>query len=112
MRLRFLLSSAVHPNTITETDVKIYICLYPIYRMVKGIKNDPARYSTDEEKLFQVEKMLYSVKGKVLDGRIFLVRINVAPSIHLMNSHIYICFLSRLIPSMAISSLELYRARI
>eukprot|EP01114_Cavostelium_apophysatum_P015887 TRINITY_DN4419_c1_g1_i1.p1 TRINITY_DN4419_c1_g1~~TRINITY_DN4419_c1_g1_i1.p1 ORF type:complete len:1166 (-),score=413.58 TRINITY_DN4419_c1_g1_i1:31-3102(-) len=40
-------------------------------RMVKDIKLDTARYNADEEKLWQMEKMLFSLKGQLLDGRIF-----------------------------------------
>lgn len=46
-----------------------YIALYK--RMVKAIKSDPSRYNADEERLWQVEKLLYSIKGQLLDGRIF-----------------------------------------
>jgi hypothetical protein len=41
--------------------------------MAKAIKGDPTRYSVDEDRLWQVEKMLYSIKGQLLDGRIFQV---------------------------------------
>ncbi len=39
--------------------------------MSKAIKNEPGRYHVDEDRLWQVEKMLYSLKGQLLDGRIF-----------------------------------------
>jgi hypothetical protein len=43
--------------------------------MTKAIKSDPSRYSVEEEKLWQIEKTLFSLKGQLLDGRIFQVRV-------------------------------------
>lgn len=40
-------------------------------RMVKAIKSDPARYKIDDERLWQVEKLLYTLKSQILDGRIY-----------------------------------------
>ena len=42
-------------------------------RMLKAIKADTKRYNVSEEKLWQIEKMLFTLKGKLLDGRIFQV---------------------------------------
>lgn len=39
--------------------------------MLKAIKSDPPRYNMDEEKLWNLEKCLYNLKGLCLDGRIF-----------------------------------------
>jgi len=39
--------------------------------MLKAIKADTGKYSVNEEKIWQIEKMLFAVKGKLLDGRIF-----------------------------------------
>ncbi len=41
--------------------------------MAKNIKLDPAKYSVEEDKLWQTEKLLLSLKGQVLDGVIFQV---------------------------------------
>jgi len=40
-------------------------------RMIKAIKNEPAKYNVDEEKLFNIERILFALKSKLLDGRIF-----------------------------------------
>lgn len=41
------------------------------FRMVKAIKSDPSKYGVDDDKLFQTDKMLYTIKSQLLDGRIF-----------------------------------------
>jgi len=40
-------------------------------RMTKLIKAEPARYSVEEDKLWQTEKLLFSLKGQLLDGLIY-----------------------------------------
>jgi WASH complex subunit 7 len=39
--------------------------------MVKGMKSNASRYGVDEDKLWQLEKLLFSLKGQLFDGRIF-----------------------------------------
>jgi WASH complex subunit 7 len=40
-------------------------------RMTKLIKAEPSRYSVEEDKLWQTEKLLFSLKGQLLDGLIY-----------------------------------------
>jgi hypothetical protein len=41
--------------------------------MAKLIKAEPARYGVEEDKLWQTEKLLFSLKGQLLDGLIYQV---------------------------------------
>jgi hypothetical protein len=41
--------------------------------MLKAIKSDPQRYKVDDEKLWQIEKLIFTFKSQLLDGRIFQV---------------------------------------
>lgn len=41
--------------------------------MVKLIKAEPGRYAAEEDKLWQTDKLLFSLKGQLLDGLIFQV---------------------------------------
>lgn len=43
--------------------------------MVKLVKADPTRYGAEEDKLWQTDKLLASLKGQLMDGLIFQVRI-------------------------------------
>eukprot|EP01119_Soliformovum_irregulare_P013331 TRINITY_DN3530_c0_g1_i1.p1 TRINITY_DN3530_c0_g1~~TRINITY_DN3530_c0_g1_i1.p1 ORF type:complete len:1148 (+),score=441.88 TRINITY_DN3530_c0_g1_i1:162-3605(+) len=40
-------------------------------RMVKAVKVDPKRYEAEEQNLWQLDKLLYTIKGQLFDGRIF-----------------------------------------
>eukprot|EP01113_Clastostelium_recurvatum_P020853 TRINITY_DN2468_c0_g1_i2.p1 TRINITY_DN2468_c0_g1~~TRINITY_DN2468_c0_g1_i2.p1 ORF type:complete len:1156 (+),score=429.18 TRINITY_DN2468_c0_g1_i2:487-3468(+) len=59
------LDEAIVQNTALATAWGRYI------RMAKNIKGDPARYGQAEDNLWQLEKLLFSLKGQLLDGLIF-----------------------------------------
>lgn len=41
------------------------------FRMVKSIKYDPARFGTDEDDLWQLDKKLLALKSQLIEGRIY-----------------------------------------
>jgi WASH complex subunit 7 len=40
-------------------------------RMIKTIKKEPAKYGMDEQQLYQFEKLMFQIKGLLLEGLIF-----------------------------------------
>lgn len=73
------LDEIIFSNESFSEHLVLYKRLFPPFssswfcRMVKAMQSDPKRYNVEEEKLWQIEKMLYSLKAELLDGRIFQV---------------------------------------
>ena len=42
--------------------------------MLKSVRHDPTKFGTTEEKLRPFEKLMMTLEGQLLDGRIFQVR--------------------------------------
>lgn len=56
------------PSNLESSPIFIFLL-----RMAKNIKLDPTKYGVEEDKLWQTEKLLLSLKGQLLDGVIFQV---------------------------------------
>jgi len=49
------------------------VCIFFVSRVVKSIRGAPAEYGVEDSKLRSLEKMLLTLEGKLMDGKILQV---------------------------------------
>jgi WASH complex subunit 7 len=70
-KLGALLSTAIELDVVIAANDALPVCWGMYKRMLKTIKKDPGQYGVDDDTLWQFDKLMYRLKGLLMEGQIY-----------------------------------------
>lgn len=70
-KLGELLAIAVEFDVVIASNEALPVCWGMYKRMLKTIKKDPGQYSVDDDTLWQFDKLMFRLKGLLMEGQIY-----------------------------------------
>ena len=70
-RLGALLTVTIELDVVIAANEALPVCWGMYNRMLKTIKKDPRKYGADDDTLWQFDKLMYRLKGLLMDGQIY-----------------------------------------